>query len=68
MIYKVRYNVITILIQSNMIKSSEYTTIFKISHGILHGLYLDTYYNSRIGPLSVGLDKFTIKIYIYSTD
>ena len=26
MIYKVRYNVITILIKSNMIKSNEYTT------------------------------------------
>ena len=24
--------------------------------------------NSRIGPLSVGLDKFTVRIYIYLTD
>ena len=50
MIYKVRYNVITILIQSNMIKSSEYTTLFKISHGILHGLYLDTYFQQQNRP------------------
>ena len=42
MIYKVRYNVITILIKTNMINGNEYTTLFEFSHGILHRLYLDT--------------------------
>ena len=47
MIYKVRYNIIAILIKTNMIKSNEYTTLTEISHGILHRLYLNPYFQQQ---------------------
>ena len=68
MIHKVRSNIVANLIETNMTKSNEYTTLFEIAHGTLHRLYLNTYFNSRMGTLSVDLDEFTIKINIYSTN